>query len=117
MSTTPIITLFERADMRNDVEWFDKYFEKNYQELHMHFRITDGIFDWKNFKAWKKGVYDEYGRAYRRLLELQDSNGKPLWEKCDCNSACDNIPRGLTRTIIRDNETLKDDMDRVYSDN
>ena len=114
---TSIVTLFERADMRNDTKWFDEYFEKNYQILHMHYRITDGIFDWNNFKAWKRGVYDEYGRAYRRLLELRDSDGTPLWKRCECSSNCDNIPRGLTRTILRDNESLEDDMDRVYSNN
>ena len=49
-----LIIEFEQADLRNDIEWFDKYYEINKIQLNKHFQMTNGVFDWKNFKDCKK---------------------------------------------------------------
>ena len=111
---TPITIQFERADLRNDTDWFNTYYEVNKERLYRHFQATDFVFSWKNFKNWKKSAYDENGRAYSKLLTMKDDDGNPLWEKCGCGNTCDNVPNGLTRTVPRES-TLHDDMNTVYS--
>jgi len=53
---TRLIIEFERADLKNDIEWFEKNYEMNKGKLNKHFQMTYGVFEWKNFIAWKNKV-------------------------------------------------------------
>jgi len=105
---------FERAEMTNDVNWFDAFYDKNKIFLDTHLFITDGVFTWENFKEWKRAAYDEKGRAYKALLYIRDEHEQPLWKRCGCGEDCDNIPKGLTRTMGRDT-SLEEEMDIAYN--
>lgn len=105
---------FERAELRNDIEWFNTHYETNRDTLYRHFQATNFIFSWDNFINWKKHAYDVNDRAYIKLLTMKDADGNLLWKKCGCGNSCDNLPRGLTRTVSRENSVL-DDMNSLYN--
>ncbi len=41
---------FERADTRNDTNWFKTHWEKHKDEMWSHVQTT--VWDWDNFRAW-----------------------------------------------------------------
>ena len=45
---------FERAEMSNNLNWFDEFYDTNKQFLDKHLLMTDWMFMWENFKEWKR---------------------------------------------------------------
>ena len=41
---------FERADTRNDTDWFGVHWENHKDEMISHMHMT--IWEWSNFRAW-----------------------------------------------------------------
>ena len=45
---------FEKADLNNDIEFFEKVKKKGWLPyLHAHYLGTKGTFEWKNYESWE----------------------------------------------------------------
>jgi len=56
-------TKFEKADEENDTEFFNYFYNCPIPEMklcvefmELHMKNTSGVFEWKNYKNWLKGV-------------------------------------------------------------
>lgn len=47
---------FERADMREDNEWYENNI-KYLKCMDFHFHMTQGVFEFNHFKAWRLEQY------------------------------------------------------------
>jgi len=61
---------FERADLSNDTEWFEKNYLKYKEEMLEHYHST--CFLWKNFSNWYRT--NILNRAYIRHMLISKSN-------------------------------------------
>ena len=50
---------FEKADLKNDTEWFDQNYLKYKEFNDHHFKMTYPLFKWDNFIAWKAETLDD----------------------------------------------------------
>ena len=67
----------EKADLRNDVIWFEKYFDKHYDYFMFHIEHT--VFRWKNVKHW---INKKYGLELTYLNYDTDDINEDC-EKCE----------------------------------
>jgi hypothetical protein len=47
---------FEKANCRNNTNFFKKMYKKHKKFMNYHVNMTSDIFEWNNFNAWKSNT-------------------------------------------------------------